>query len=756
MKCLNGRMGGFFILTRLMLAGLIFLTGILAATPPPSPQDESPAKESLAWQLEEFLQWLIKTRNLTPQNQPTPERLLALNQLTLAGSVDKNAMTFTLTGQMVSDSPTLIPLFNNPRHVILRNVSINGKPAMLGFWRNNCYHVRFAEPSFTIQGELSLVSGYELSVKGPVNLVTAKFSEGALMEGDYSAGVEDMTFHLAPGKKSDGEKSALPPIFLVSRSIRISKEINFEYQVRIRSTEKIPSFTFPLPYGEEVLQVRDNPEVRQEGRQITIPVTAQDTTFTIRGRLKSLPVFEPDTRSNYEWWLIESDPEHQVKIKSDARQMDVSESPIAPQLNHSRLFLVTRGQRIAVEQTELTPMDALAVVVSSQTRQAAWTEKGQLIAWDDLRYENNGVEYLALDCAGKPLYVETDNTAQKILSAGTKAGKEAVMLPLQKGRHNSRIQSISSHKPGLLWGLLKPPNATHPLTISRGYYQLSLPERIIPVWFTGSGFQVVTGPGDLLAALATILLALLFFNGLFRRSAAIVLLAGVYIMAPVLFFAILLTVAGLGLYRVFRAWLLRTKIKKLWLVIGGAGLAAALLFMVWMGMPGAFLQNGGYMEYSKQAPPTAPPDVMQKNDNERSAYKVEGDVEAAPIEAPKEIEEQNVQQQQELDEVYFKAEKNMSRGIIPVALPMPGDSVRTLNASVELVTPDQPFSPTLFYVTRTAMIPLLALWLASLLVIFYSLWPFFRSVYDRLKHFKENSAGGDIPTQTPDSGAKND
>lgn len=161
----SGRRSFFKILVFFVLCEMVFI-GNLGFAKTGNQCDNttkiSPAPNSLAWQLEELTKWLIQTRNQAPVDKTTEPPFYVLNSLKLTGSVEKNRFTFTMKGSIVSDQPILVPLFGPPDRVILKNITINDQPAVVGFEKKDYYFVRTKEKDFTIKGEISLITIFPL------------------------------------------------------------------------------------------------------------------------------------------------------------------------------------------------------------------------------------------------------------------------------------------------------------------------------------------------------------------------------------------------------------------------------------------------------------------------------------------------------------------------------------------------------------------------------------------------------------------
>ncbi len=665
-------------------------------------------KDSLAWQVEQVLQWLIKTRDLVPRPKGKPSPFYVLDRLTLSGSVKENRFTFILKGSVVADEPQFVPLFGYPHQVMLKNVTLNNEPAIVGFAEHDYYFVRTRQQNFTIKGEMALRDELSFSIPGPVNLFSSDLTDGRILEGNTLPGLRNAAIHLESGKKDKKTESDLPPVFQVSRALRIQKDITFEYQVSVRSGSEISNITLPLRFSEIVLDVPGYRGWKQANNELVVPVSGRNVTLTVQGRLPAVTTFKPDPRSSYEWWLIESDMEHRVNVTTDGKQVDSNESPIPKQLSSPKLFLLAKGQEIKLEVQSLTTLEALAVVISSQSRTITWTRDGDLVAEDYLHYQNNGIDYIAFDCTGKPIYFEIDNQAGKILS-GDPGNKNQILIPLIKGTHATRVQSISRSKPSLFGGILKVPTPSHQLTISRSTVRLGLPSRIIPLWFSGGqGIKSPISRWDILCLFLALLMAVLFFQGKKARIAGFISLAGFYFLLPALFFILLaaavLTGVGRLVWHFLKGW-------KRWLGLGAAVIvvlvvtAGSFLFITVPSSEFAFHETRKAGEY---APGSSAEGSVAR---ETTGYLREQEEQLGQRTVPT----QQVQMDEKLGNVYFSG-KNVVEGVKPVALPMPRFD-RQLTITRELVTRERPLSPTLIYVTPIALYPFLLCWIGCLVYI---------------------------------------
>lgn len=691
-------------------------------------------KGSLAWQLDEFMKWVMKTRNLVPREKVDQEPYYVIESLVISGSVAQNRFSFSMTGSVVSDSPLLVPLFGYPHQVILKNIMIDNEPAVTGFSGMDYYYVSTGKKHFTIRGEMSLRNEMSFFVPGPVNFFTADLTDGRIVEGNVLPALEQTVIHLESGKKEEKAELNLPPLFQVSRAIRIRKEITFEYQVHVRSGSEISSVTLPVKNNEIILEIPGINGWKQSNGELIVPVSGRDIIFSVQGRLPKIGTFEPDPRSSYEWWLIESDMEHRVYVKTSGKQVDSSESPIPKKLTSPKLYLLTKGQNLNIQINALTAMEALAVVIPSQYRTIVWTREGEMVAMDEIRYRNNGLDYIPFDCKGKPLYFEIDGQANKILSENS-TDKTRVLIPLQKGEHQVRVQSIiKGFKPGLFGGIMRIPVPSHELTISQDSIELRLPSSIIPLWFTGGeGIRSPIGFGDAFAILISLVLALIVFKEIRPRLALFIALCGFYFIIPALFIGFLVLLVVIIIIKLIWYFLAGWK-RWVALVIG------ALAIIISVGVSFEYLNRyelHGGMTFQKDQSDAY--DSGTSYDRPPGKFRTETEADEEQI-GQRAMPAQMNEPADKLGNVFFNG-KNVVEGVTPVELPMPGYDY-ALSVSRELVTVDRPLSPSLIYITRSILIPFVLIWIFCLIYTAIVLTPKMKSQLVKIKEFSSKVSSG--------------
>jgi hypothetical protein len=696
-----------------------------------TPAAPATAPGSWASQLDELTRWVETHRGPAP----CTERCFALTRLRLTGALEPGALQFELEGAVLAPGPVAIPLFGPPGRVRLENVTEDGHPAAVSF-DANAYFVQTAARRFVLRGSLSLVDELALTIPGPVNALDADITGARVVEGAHLAGLSNVTIHLDRG--SAAAPAAGPTVFQRSHALRVGREVSFTDRLVLQSGNDLGVVRLPLRNGERVLDVTGSTGWRVDGDALLLPTAGRAAEITITGTLASVGSFEPDPRSEYEWWLLESDPEHRLTVTGDARQIDAAESPIPRTQPGSRLYLVERGHHLAVSVQTLSSLDALAAVVHSHRRMTVLTRRGDLVSDDTITYENNGIDYLTLDPQGRPIFLATDGVAERIMHADRDARE--VLVSLRNGRHDVRAQTLGSAPLGLFGGAIELPTPRYRLTASRVTAVVGFPAFVAPVAVLGGDRPwFALSVDDLLAVLFAFGLAWLLERDARHRALLGAVVAGAWFASGALY-AAAISVAGLWILRGLLFRRARTLARTLLL---GAVAFGALLVVVGLatltrgrsersaapvtydeegGMGGRQRGRGPLSELSRNA------DDQRSDDNNNSLQRIGRSISNG-----------------------FQAVTDGSalvQGVTPVAITLPAYE-RSVSVSRELVTPERPFRPRVYYLTSwtTGLLELAWAALALLLALAHrvTLTRLAVALRDRLRPEGPDAAPGDAP-----------
>jgi hypothetical protein len=671
---------GFF--SRVFLAvAMVFLPAVAQARD----QDDAELRAMLQ-------KWLENNTAASPP--PCEKDCFVLSTLTLGGAVG-GPMSFRLTGSTLVEGPTKVPLFGPSGQVRLEDLSLNGAPPTLGFEDEHYFCIIAGARSFTLTGRMTLGDDEMLTVIGPLVSLDARLSQGRIIEGARQSGLSGATIHfdpMTPESQSEAE-SRTPKVFRLSRAVRIGKETGFVYRLVMSQGTDIGTVRLPLVYGEKVQEVSGSRGWTSSGGALLLPTTGKEADVTITGVLGEAPdgtsaaqprggqhqegprSFVAEERSAYEWWLVESDPEYSVEMGGDAKLVDNSKSPIPPTLPTARTFLVQRGQRLEVTSTSLARGEVLAAVARTMRRFVSVTARGEVIGDETIQYDNNGLDHLTFTPSGQPMYLSTDGQAGRILHLA--AGSPQMLVPLQLGAHQLRVQTLSETGLWPLLGVVTVPMSDYPLTTSAIEVTVGLPPDIHPVAVIGGDrARWIFAQGQVLAALFGAAVACFAFRTRKTRVLGSLVTVGLLFVSPTVFF-----VATAGLFFAGAVFLASRFLRgNLLLAASAAALIVSMFGARWALSgdltddtgPGLFVQSPSLPVPESSRPVTAMADSIDTR-----------------------------------------------AGITPISLSMP-TSERYVQTSRQLVTSKRPFTPRILYTTQTFLVGLELAWLAIIVLLVHA------------------------------------
>ena len=669
------------------------------------------------------------------------ERCFVLQRLRLGGSVDKG-LTFTLEGAVLADGPVAVPLFGPPDRVRIENATITTppgtkgggapEPAAIGFEADH-YFVVTAARRFVLQGTLSVHGDRALVVSGPLNVLEADLADGHVMEGARLSGLAATTLHFDGGKVAAAAEQ--PAVFQLSRRIRVERQTAFDYKLTLRAGTDLGVVRLPLPNGEKVLDVAGASGWRIEGAELVLPTAGHSAEVTITGTLDPLQnkTFSPDARSTYEWWQLDADPEHRLTVSGEARQLDAGESPFA-RTPSSRLFLVQRGQTLVVAVQTLAAVEALAAVVQNDARTVVITPRGDVVFDDALTYENNGIDYLGFGPEGRAIFLATDGAPERIFRDD---GAPRIQIPLQKGLHTARVQSIAHTPLSPFGGRAVFDGPGYDLAASKSTLTVGLPRGVHPlVVFGGDVPDWFFGAEDAIAIAVAFAAAWIVFARRSARVLAAIALGGLWLVSTGAFTATVVALVAVGAARVLARLARGRSFGHLrWVLVAGAGVLAlvALVSLSRKAEDRAETASARLEERRVDAPMAAPSSATTDAYN-KAGTKSAGD------------EAKNDKETEKLFGTL--AADGKLAGVRPVALPLPGFA-RAVTVSRELVTRDRPFRAIVVYVTDWALAPFGLLWLAAIALLVWLHRAELRAARDRARTWLAERPAPPLLPQAP-------
>lgn len=619
-----------------------------------------------------------------PPPEPACEQdCFVLDALSIRGAV-AGTLSFELRGAVRAKGEQKIPLFGPPSQVRLEDVTLDGAHATIGFDGDH-YFLLTSARTFTLRGKLSLGSDQILSVAGPLVSLDAHLTKGRLVEGERLSGLQNTVLHFDPLTEEEGRadpaRSRVPSVFRLARSLRFGNETSFVYRLVASQGTDLGTLRLPLKYGEKVQDVQGSTGWQSEGGELLLPTTGHEAEISIAGTLAAGPpnrptTFKGDERAAYEWWMIESDPEHRVAVGGEPKLVETSQSPIPPTMPGARVFLVQRGQELEVDARSLVRGDVLAAVVRDHDLFVAITGRGELISDETIAFDNNGLDHLMLTPAGRAMYLSTDGAAQRILH--TEAGAKDVLVPMRTGPHKLRVQSLSDVKLTPFFGAIGIPSSSYALTTSNMDVVVGLPDSVHPIAVVG-GDRLCTAFSnfDVVAVLLGVAIACFGFRTKKTRVLGALATAGLWFVSQDGF----VFVTG-ALFTWGAIFLASRFTRGSWLMVTSGGIVVVALLV-----GREALTHGGREAIGERSVAMTVRDP--KRPSPETSY-----VPPAPDGSPE-----------------------TKAGVTPVSLSVPISDLYVAS-SRQLVTRERPFVPRIFYVTSSLLALLHVAWfgLASAVV----------------------------------------
>lgn len=636
-----------------------------------------------------------------------------LDSLRLSGSVETGQLRFELEGVHLGDRQRPIKLFGPASEVL---VTLDGdrqaRPHV--FVQDNTYSVLVRPGNIALHGELRLLRDRALRIPGPITRVEASLDDGGLVEGDLLTGLTGTTVHLRRQRERAGQAEELA-LFEIARALSVGRQIRFEYRLGLSSTAGLDVLRLPLQLGEQVTEVEGAAQWSVEGEDLLLAIEGRSADITVRGTLDHVGAIRPDERSSSELWLLESEADRDLDVTGSGERLDVSQSPIPATLPNARLYLVERGQELSVSVETLDAVKVLSAVVRRHHRHLVISRQGDLVTSDFIEYENKGLAYLPYHLQGEPLYLATDREAERILRQDT--GNRPVMIPLRPGRHDLEIQTTRRVELGRFGGALRLKAQTYPITAGVQEITLGLPPNVVPLaFFGGERTEWLLAKEDLLVAVVALLLGLLALRRRRGWPLASIGLVGLWFVSPYLFFCLLLVGLGGAIFVVLRGLLSGRR-----LVAAGVGLVVVGYLALWgisirAQTPYAALdhaapeQRANYLYAARSGFFGRVAESSLGSESSRLEYHSPELAGGRPRQIDRAAPEKGSGSG---PGARLASSKGLIEGVVPVPLPSLS-YCREVHATRQLVTEDQPFEPTLLYVTWWTIAPLWLLWLLAL------------------------------------------
>jgi hypothetical protein len=498
----------------------------------------------------------------------TSEKLYALESVLVSGDVNTNALALSGNGEVLLGENVKVYLFGPSTDILVKNVLVNGKETTVSFDQNGYFFLVPQAGKFTFTGGMDIrtIGQITLHVKGPLNSLQFNLKNGYSINGDeYGLYDKDVVLQRA-------EKAAT----LVDGSFRYTyaERNEFLYQLNLKS--------FGSSLGRYILNLNNNEQVsdvtgagllkwEQKGNTLLLDLEGSSVSLSIRGLFDStsLRIPLPEDRHHV---LIESDPEKKITVTTDAKEIDVSESPIGPQYSNARAFLASSSNvfEITVKQLDLLP--SLAASVRSATNEFAITGKGSILADLTYSYANTGLDYLEINAPGVPLYASTSGGAVKLTKDNT------LLLSFPKTSYGTLDVLYFNTTDELGWvSLIDVPTAQTDIPITTATTTIYLPDDQFVVKTLGA-----EGGSELPSLTSLVIFAVIFGIVAFMLRKSVLFTLSYLVFTYVLMqfsLPLFLVWVGLSLALIVKKHMPGTPTVK-WILVGGAAFVILLIVLI--------------------------------------------------------------------------------------------------------------------------------------------------------------------------------
>lgn len=394
----------------------------------------------------------------------TAEKIYTIESMTLRGDLSTDALTIKGYGQVISGDGVKVYLLGPAQDLLIYDLKVDGKATPISFDKGGYFFVA-DEGEFEFQADVQIrtIGQIQIYVNGPVNSLKFDLENGYSIDGDRYGLLEEYVIIQRDTKVPMLEDGAF--------RFSYGQKKQFYYVINLRSFgSSLGRYTIDLPNNEEVSDVDGAVKWEQKGFELILDLEGSSATVSVEGLFDSTSLQVPLAEGNHHV-LVEADNEYKMSIGTNAKEIDISESPIGPMYTNSRAFLAARNKAINVAIKELTLMPSLAAAVDYATNTFAITKEGSILGQLSYAYKNTGVDYIEVDVDADPLYAGADGNAVKL----TRDERLTVALPKNQWGGNFEMLYFATRAPLGLVSLIDVPIAKTDLPISSAMTRIYLP-----------------------------------------------------------------------------------------------------------------------------------------------------------------------------------------------------------------------------------------------------------------------------------------
>jgi len=399
----------------------------------------------------------------------------ALEEVLITGDLSTGKLLITGNGEVFGDDAR-INLFGKSENLLVSNLKVNGNPISVSFDAST-YYFNLKKGKFVFAADLTLRKGgsADLFAIGPINLLKFELKNGYAVGGDRYGLLED-TIVLQSGEtqvmRTDG--------FF---EFTYGEQNSFYYDIQFDAIgTSLGRYELSLFNAEEITSVEGASGWSIENGRLLLDMSSGSARVGISGFFYTLKLVLPLGSGKHQV-SIASDNERKLSIVTTAKEIDPSEGRVSTGSN-GRLFLASQEDTFSVNVKNLALLPSLIATVNRAENLFAINDRGEMLGETSYQYANSGLDYLALNLSGVPLYASTANSAIKL------TGEEEQLLlafPREKSG-NFEITFFNSGKSLGLLNLVEVPIPLSGLPITTETTSIYLPkDRIVLNTFGAEG-----------------------------------------------------------------------------------------------------------------------------------------------------------------------------------------------------------------------------------------------------------------------------
>ncbi len=415
------------------------------------------------------------------------EKIYGIESMKVSGSVSDNLLRISGSGEVISGDNVKVYLIGPSDEVLVKNLQVNGAIKAVSFDSEGYFFIA-EKGSFTFSSDLEIktLGQIILHVRGPVNRLTFDLQDGYAIGGDiFGAYGKDVIIQRSSAQEPADQKNQT----LVEGRIHYTfgpERNDFIYDITFNSFgTTLGRYEIDLPNQESIISVTGALKWEQQGQRLVLDLGSQKAQVTVTGifgaEARSLRI--PGLGGGRHYVLIESDPEKRLTLlKTSAEEIDLSQAQLSPKYSNARAFLASSDDTFELSVEDLSILPSLSASVSSAQNRIAITEKGSILGELAYTYANTGLDYLAIQSEGTPLYAATSRGAAKLTK-----DKDQLLLSLPKVDYGNLDYVYFTTRNALSpIDLVDVPIAKTDLPITTAYTSIYLPNNFFVLWTFGA------------------------------------------------------------------------------------------------------------------------------------------------------------------------------------------------------------------------------------------------------------------------------